>query len=233
MPRRRQRFSQLTRALKEGGAPEAGSRAAGYLAWLQGQRSINVRNEVPATGKDRIAISVIPFGASAGTGAVIDRFETTITEYSLSGIKFLGTIPVTQTGIPLAGVLLAAAGNETEPDFYPALFKVSVYRGTGATTQVTSGITGKPYKTREKRTFALPFGRTTTAKEGKTGATQTDLDKVDELEVFKSLRDAVRGATTEDKKPRSISYDPELYRLKSPSSKTVADLSAAGTISIS
>jgi hypothetical protein len=234
MSRRRQRFSNLFKVLREGGAPEAGTPAAGFLQFLQGARRVNVVNTIPEAGRDRIRIALLPFGVPVGTGTPADRYESTITKYSLSGINSRSAIPVAAGVIDIAGVRLAEAGNQVSSEYYPALFKIAVSRGADTVRTKTSAVTNKSYKTRETRTFILPFGRSTntSVKDIKTGATQSDLDKVEEIEVYRALRTTALSTTTEADKPKSVSYEPELFKQTTSNAQTVTDLIATGNLSV-
>lgn len=208
MPRRRSRYARLLRELKTtAGSPTPGSELDLFNKFLTGERKITVKNKVPAGGKDRYGVTVMPFAVTPTGDTADQRYTVSITAYSYLGLT-------TRSGLAIAdfGIGFSETGNVANPFFYPALIKPSYSSSATAESNKESAVTGKRYEYTPTRTFSIPFGRTTTTtKDAKSGTTETTITNVDELDVLKSLR-AKMNEKTGDEKPISISYEPELLK---------------------
>lgn len=210
MPRRRQRYKNLLQDLKKlnGATPDAGTDAAKFLDYLTGKNKIKIYNKVPSGGKDRFNIAVIPFAVSP-TGTTADQgYKATITAYSYAGLKG-------RTGLDIAdfGISFIEAANKNADEFYPALIKPSYSSSNNLRPATTkSAVTNKAYEYKRTRTFSIPCGRTLTVQDAKSGANETNISQVDELDTVKSLKVKMFGKTDPSNKPVSIGYEPEFFK---------------------
>lgn len=237
MPRRRQRYSKLFEKLRaQGGTAPTGtdSEVTGFYDYLLGKSGSKIKqdNAIPGEARQRYKIALIPFGLSATTNDVVNRNIAYISAYSLKAV--LGT-RVNATKADL-GIFSSDQGGEDNPSYYPALLRAS-YSRSGATTNPskTSAVTGQTYSYTPTRTFSLPFGRTTQATDAKTKTAETNLAEVDEIDVAKSVIDKLKAATNEDDRPKSVSYDPEIFKLASAGEADTTDAltdNAIGTFDI-
>ncbi|MEH1796305.1 hypothetical protein [Nostoc sp.] len=140
MPRRKERFSFLAKALKAaGGTAEAGSKLAGYKDFKDGKKTIEVTKKLTSAQRQRKKIALLPFNFTPPADLQPDNHYTTlITVYSNAG----------RTDLALTngqlGYTATAAGNISENTFYPALLRVFVPTNaeTPEITNPTSQITG-------------------------------------------------------------------------------------------
>lgn len=212
MPRRRTRFKTLSRDLKklQGRTPEAGSNEANFLDFLTGKTNIQVFNKVPEGGKVRYRISILPFALSPTGNTPDQRYKAAITAYSFAGLK-------ERTGLTIAacGIEFTVEGNKENELFYPALIKPTY---SSAATNLRpaatrSAVTNESYTHERTRTFSIPFGRTTTdVKDAQSGAAETNISDVDELDVLRSLRQELATNQNEANRPLTIGYEPELFK---------------------
>lgn len=214
MARRRQRYSRLFDKLRAQGGqvPTGTGEIAGFYDFLLGKEGSKIvqTNKIPAEARKRYKVGLIPFGVSATDTTVENRYIGYISAYSLKALKST-RVNANENDF---GHFPSDEGGEEENNYFPALLKAT-YSRSGAVTDPDkiSAVTGQPYSYTPKRTFSFPFGRTTTnTSDAKTGATETTLNNVDELDVLKSLTEKLKAGTSDASKPSSISYDPELFR---------------------
>ena len=239
MPRRRQRYSNLLAKLRDegGSAPSPGDddegRVYNFYKFLLGASSnkITQTNKMPDEGRKRFKVGLYPFAVTPATTDATSRYIGYISAYSLLGLKT--RVSGTEA---MFGHNPSDEGGEVNDAYYPALFKVS-YSKSGAATidNKTSAITKDTYKYVPKRTFSIPFGRATTSiTDSQTGAAETQISNVDELDSLKSITEEVKKGTG-DSAPLGISYDPEVFKNPASSEKdTTATLqnSAIGTFDV-
>lgn len=217
MARRKQRYSKLLEKLRaQGGSAPTGAdgELVGFYNYLLGATNSKIKhpNAIPGEARKRYKISLIPFGLSATDNTVENRNIAYISAYSLKAV--LSTrVNVNKNDL---GIFNSEDGGTDNPSYFPALLRASFSR-SGATTDPNkiSAVTGQPYSYTPKRTFSLPFGRTTTATDAKTKTAETSLAEVDEIDVAQSLITKLGEATNVDDRPTSVSYEPELFKIAS------------------
>lgn len=192
MPRSKQRFSFLSRALKAaGGTAEAGSRLAGYKDFKDGKRSITVEQKISKAERTRYAIALLPFGINLpGSVTNEDRYRATITNYSNAARTGLGL------NDSALGYTAIDAANEVNPNYYPAQLRCFIPSGE-TKTQPTSGVTGKKYSRTPGKSVTIPFGRG--------GSQAADSEQTRRL----VLAGIAKGTTAG--KASSVSYVPEYF----------------------
>lgn len=218
MPRRRKgRFSKLNEKLRGvGGVPTGTGETSEYFQYLTGQKEITVPNAIDGEARDLVDIALIPFAITPSGTTAPNRYKHGITAYSYNGL-------LTRTGnlaVSDFGIYTIESGEQVNNNYYPALLRSS-YSRSGATAQPEkrSQITNKKYNYLPKRNFSFPVGRTTAVSDAVTGATETNIQDVDELDVVRALvgwvkagkKDADTATIAEDQKAMSVSYDPEKY----------------------
>ena len=218
MPRRRRgRFSRLNEKLRGvGGVPTGTGETSEYFQYLTGQKEITIPNAIDGEARDLIDIALIPFAVTPTGVTPANRYKHGITAYSYNGLR-------TRTGnLALAdfGVYTIETGEQVNNNYYPALLRSS-YSRSGATTNPDkrSQITNKRYSYTPKRNFSFPVGRTVSVYDAETGAGESAIADVDELDVVKTLvgwlkagkKDSDTATIAENQKAMSVSYDPEKY----------------------
>ena len=218
MPRRKKgRFSKLNELLKgTGGVPTGTGATAEYFRYRTGQKEYTVPNAIDGDSRKLYDVALIPFAVTPTATTAPNRYRYSMTAYSYNGL-------LTRTGnlnIADFGVYNIASGEQDNDNYFPALLRAS-YTRSGATTNnnKTSGITGRTYSYTPNRTFSFPLGRTTEVPDAETGAAQTDIADVDELDVVKTLtgwlkagkKDTDTATIADNQKAISVSYDPEKF----------------------
>lgn len=207
MARKRSRYARLLRELKTtNGQPTADSELAKFVDFLTGKTKLTVANKLPEGYKDRFNLTVLPFAVTPTGDTASQRYKTPITRYSYAGLK--NKVNLANN---IFGIGFVADGNQEDGNFFPALIKPSYTSSQGSNPNKTSAVTGKQYNYQRTRTFSIPFGRTTQAVDAATGAAETNITDVDELDVLRSVRTAISSATNKDDLI-SMSYDAELFR---------------------
>ena len=217
MPRRRSRYARLLEDLrKEGGsAPSPGEgdegRTYNFYKFLLGASTnkITQTNKMPNGGRKRWKIGLYPFAVTPQTTDATSRYIGYISSYSLKGLK--DRVVATEADF---GHNPSDEGGEINDAYYPALLKVS-YSKSGALEipNKVSAITKETYKYVPKRTFSIPFGRSTTnTEDAQTGITETQISNVDELDALKSLTEKVKNTNEAANIPLTVAYDPELFK---------------------
>ena len=218
MPRRRRgRFSRLNEKLRGvGGVPTGTGETSEYFQYLTGQKEITIPNAIDGAARDLIDIALIPFAVTPTGVTAANRYKHGITAYSYNGLR-------TRTGnLALAdfGVYTIETGEQVNNNYYPALLRASYSRsGATANPDKRSQITNKRYSYTPKRNFSFPVGRTLSVYDAETGAAETAIAEVDELDVVKTLvgwlkagkKDTDTATIAENQKAMSVSYDPEKY----------------------
>lgn len=203
MARRRQRFADLERQLRNNGGQAAPDSLLGrYAAYKRGERKANVKRPVPAAERKRYAYAILPFNLAAPENPTnSDRYAAPITQYSERGRRRLSGITALDFGY--ADLTSVTQRND---NFYPALLKVKILDNAGAAPEnEISGITGRPYKVRVGKSYSIPFGR-----------------KVGEGNVVAQGEENRRRDLAIDIKAvpnisvPSIGYEPEIFRIGNP-----------------
>lgn len=199
MPRHRSRFSDLEKQFRQaGGVAAPGSALAKYIDFKSGKTKIDRRKgtKLTAAERKRYGVSLLPFNLDVPeTVTQANRFVASITGWSNAGRKALG---LTDTELGYAKQTVGGVSAQTEDAYYPALLKPSVSTGAAGKEGAISSITGNKYTYFECNAYSIPFGRTTTG-----GAADNEEERRD------LLTGAAKGAT---KAPRSVGYEPEVFR---------------------
>lgn len=203
MPRRRRRFSDLDRALRNlnGAEPAAGSREFHYLQFKKGADGYRIKISAAAklTPAQRVPIgaAILPFNIPVpGTVDDADRYVVALTTRANTNRKDLGL-----TNLELGYANIVDGVTNEDDKFYPAVLQLYVQTGTTATNSI-SAVTKATYPRKPGRSDGVPFGRTTA-----TAAADTE-----ELRR-KTLSIAARNATG-TVKAKSVSYMPEQFGSK-------------------
>jgi len=210
MPRNRQRFSDLDRrlALLNGAAPAPGTDLEAYLQYRTGARKVDIKNNRSSAERVTWGVGVLPFGISAeGTVTAADRYIAPVTRLSDTLRASLGL------NDNRLGHAAYDAAMKQNVGFYAALVKVQTTDVTGLTsTDPTpkSAVLNRNYKRTYGRSLVLPFGRTVTAKDAKSGATESTVDAVDEEDVRRSLTSEIK-ALSGQVTARTVSFEPEKW----------------------
>ncbi|NET91527.1 MAG: hypothetical protein F6K45_26200 [Kamptonema sp. SIO1D9] len=201
MPRHRRRFNKLFEQLRAvEGTPPADGKLGKFVDYLQGTRSITIKNNVPENARTKAGISLIPFmkkEPSADTDDV--RYQASITAFAVqkTALNFMTDA--------LTGIKNTDAANQTDSGYYPAIARISVPR-TGTPTARTSAVTGISYTPKkEYSTHGYPFGRAPASL------------AEDETE----RRTAIKGALTEGLR---VSFVPEEFHNAKAAAGSRADL---------
>lgn len=212
MPRRKQRFSRLLENLRNnGGTPTGTGPLKEFHDYLVGVNKVTQQNKIPVEGRQLYEVGLIPFAVTP-TGTTPDqRYIGTISAYSYKGLTNRAAIDVDDLGINFI-----AGGEQNNSDYYPALVKTKFDASSSTLLpEKTSAITGRKYPYKYGRTFSFPFGRTTsTTTDAQSGATETNINEVDELDVYRSVQTKLEVGTG-TAKPLSISYEPEVFKTDS------------------
>lgn len=210
MPRRRNRFAELEKQLRAaGGVAAAGSRLGNFADFKAGKRKITVSKKLTKEDKERFAYGLFPFNVgAAATPTKADRYQATVTRYSLAGAG--------DKGLSLAdlGWDEADETNKIEADYYPALIIGFTPTAGAAIDPKVSDITGDKYRKVPGRSFSLPFGRTVAAVDAITGAATGTVNGSDEEDVRKHLALKLKATALGTKACSSVSYQPEVFRGK-------------------
>lgn len=209
MPRRRNRFADLERQLRAaGGVAAPGSRLGNFADFKAGKRKIKVTQKLTATERQRVAFAAYPFNFGVpATPTAADRYQVTVTRYSLGLIKNGG---VTQNDL---GWDTRGTSTTIEPQYYPSLIKAFFPNSaTGGALTPTSAITGDEYRRIPGKSCSAPFGRTVTAKDAKDGTTTATLNASEEEDVRKHLTATLKGDANDSTVALSVSYEPEVFR---------------------
>jgi|GEM_PF-2574262 len=210
MPRKNRRFNRLFRELRGTGSgnPEDG-RTGEFLKFLKGQNKIVQQNKIPPEARELFKISLYPFALTPETTDPNNRYEANISAYSLNGLSDRAK------GLSEAklGINRIVGGERNDTGYFPALMRAT-FNASGSTVNENkvSGITKEPYRYEYGRTFSFPFGRTTTATDAKTGANETVMKDVDELDVYRFCLNDIKTPTNENEVPRSVSYEAEVFK---------------------
>lgn len=215
MPRYRQRFSDLEQQLRDNGnVATPGTRLGNYADFKAGKRKaerrkVSTADEILAK-RNRLGLSLAPFNLPFAT-AQAGRYIASITQWSNDSRNGL------TLGDPELGYARQVEGGITalgEDAFYPALIKPSIPIAGTAPSTPKSGITGTEYNYRATNSYSIPFGRV--------AADSSEQQR----RVFLTTRaKGVPGAG----KPKTVGYDPEVFRgIKTPLGEALAP-AAAGT----
>ncbi|MBD1921747.1 hypothetical protein H6F77_11655 [Microcoleus sp. FACHB-831] len=210
MPRRRNRFADLERMLRQsGGIAAAGSRVGNFAAFKAGTRKIKITQKPTAADKVRVTFGLLPFNSHVPeTVTDADRYIGVITAGSLAMAKSGG---LAKTDLGLDETKDATV---LEENYYPALVRAFFAESaTVAAIEKTSDITGDKYMKVPGKSMSAPFGRTIAALDAKKGSATASLVNSEEEDVKKH----VQAILKDDKKgtlgaARSVSYDPEVFR---------------------
>lgn len=198
MPRKRPRFADLEKQFRQaGGVAAPGSALAKFIDFKSGKTKVERRKttKLTAAERKRYGISLMPFNLDfpeAPTQA--NRYIASITGWSQEGRKALA---LTDADLGYGKQTVANVTAQTEAAYYPALLRPSVPTGAAA-REVTSSITGNKVNYVEANAYSIPFGRTTAG-----GAADS------EEERRNVLTGVAKNAT---KAPRSVGYEPEVFR---------------------
>lgn len=199
MPRHRSRFSDLEKQFRQsGGVAAPGSSLAKYIDFKSGKTKIERRKatKLTAAERKRYGVSLLPFNLDVPADVTqADRYIASITGWSQEGRKALG---LTDAQLGYAKQVVGGVAAQTEDAYYPALLRPSVGTGAEPKTGAISSITGNKYTYVEANAYSIPFGRTTTG-----GAADSEEERRD------LLAGIAKGAT---KAPRSVGYEPEVFR---------------------
>ncbi len=215
--RRRGRFSKLHEQLRKvGGVPTGTGETSEYFQYLTGQKEFTIPNAIDGAARELLDVALIPFAVTPTGTTAANRYKHGISAYSYNGLR-------TRTGnLTLAdfGVYTIETGEQVNDNYYPALLIASYSRsGAAAIPEKRSGITNKKYSYTPKRSFSFPIGRTVSVYDAETGAGESAIADVDELDVVKTLvgwlkagkKDTDTATIAENQKAMSVSYDPEKY----------------------
>lgn len=237
MPRRRKgRFSKLNELLKgTGGVPTGTGATAEYFKYRTGQKEYTVPNAIDGEARKLYDVALIPFAVTPAGTTPASRYRYSMTAYSYNGL-------ISRTGnlaIADFGVYNIASGEQDNDEYYPALLRAS-YTKSGATTNNNkeSGITGRRYSYTPNRTFSFPVGRTVSVYDAETGAAETAIAEVDELDVVKTLtgwlkagkKDTDTATIADTQKANSVSYEPEKFA--TPESNEAAPATAIPNVTV-
>ena len=212
MPRKKRRFNKLFEQLRaNGGTPTGTGRVAEFHKYITGQKKITQTNKIPVEGRELYAIGLIPFALSATTNDPSERYQATISAYSLAGLDSRANLDEEDLGINRI-----EGGEQVNSNYYPALIKAKFDAGSvGVNENKKSGITEEEYRYEYGRTFSFPFGRTTQAVDAEDGTAETSIANVDELDVYRFAQNRLGAATNAANVPRSVSYEAEVFKTAS------------------
>lgn len=195
--RKRSRFGDLERQLRDlnGGDPPVGSVLDKYLKYKKGETKLERRttNKLTAAQRKRVGYSVSGFNTdfAASPAAHAKRQIVSITTFSNTARTALG---ISNANAGYAAQTVDDVSADSDPSFFPALIKPSLPAADGK-EGTNSAITGREYTYVESRNYSIPFGR------------RAADDSEEERRAALSA-DARSSATP----PRSIGYEPEVYR---------------------
>ena len=206
MARRRSRYGRLLRELKTtGGNPTAGTELDKFLDFLTGKTKIVINNKPNEGALKRYSLGLHPFAVESADATANSRYKVQITGYSFAGISASG---LSNNDL---GLSFIEGGEEFNNDFHPALIRPSfLASGYSSNANKVSAVTGKTYNQQATRTFGIPFGRTTVAKDAADGSTTSNLAASDELDVMRYLKNKIQGGDAAASLV-SISYEPEFF----------------------
>jgi hypothetical protein len=207
--RRRERFSQLNKELRELQGGDPSTEAARYLDWRTGKRAINVRRRPDAKYLQKARNCLVPFGQTRPVAnasfSYADYYQVSYTVGSRNlGLNF----SLNDNDLGYGGEKDEA---KTDPSFYPALIKAGCRYKNATEVTDTSAITLKPYKHKPVRTLSLPFGCKRNEAEGGGGFSVTaSNEETRRRELTKTLREAnpSQGIVV------TVGYEPEVFRTK-------------------
>ena len=209
MPRRKQRFNKLFEQLRaNGGTPTGTGRVAEFHKFLTGINKVTQQNKIPVEARELYTIGLIPFALSATANTPEERYQATISAYSLAGLSNRANLTEAELGINRI-----VGGEKNSPNYFPALIRAKFNAsGTTVNENKTSGITKQNYRYEYGRTFSFPFGRTTQATDAEDGSAETSVANVDELDVFRFAQNQLNASTNAANVPKSISYEAEVFK---------------------
>lgn len=214
--RKSSRFSGLMRDLRKNGiSTDTNSANYNFHQWVIGQRKLTVERALSGAERQPVAVAIFPFCKDPlATPGAESRFVVNMTKYSYQGWKTrLEAQGISSNEL---GWLAPAPQNQRDPNFFPALMRVTMTRGATETplTNHRSGITNQEYDYIPRRTFSLPFGRTTSVKDMDTGAAVTEIQEVDYEEVTALLRYQIMGdgPASTIAGVKKLAFEPEVLR---------------------
>lgn len=211
MPRKKQRFSKLFEQLRaNGGVPSGTGKLNEFHKYLIGTNKVTQDNKIPPEARKLFSVGIIPFSLTP-TGETPDqRYVASMSAYSIKGLEARANANEADLGI-----YKIEGGESVNASFYPALIKASYNASSSAAKpEKVSQITGEKYPYKYARTFSFPFGRVAKAEDAKTGVAGTNIKDADPLDVFRDVQAKLK-AGTDAQLPKSISYEPELFRTES------------------
>ncbi|MEM8780000.1 MAG: hypothetical protein AAGF26_14235 [Cyanobacteria bacterium P01_G01_bin.49] len=170
---------------------------------------------------------MIPFALTPSGTTADQRYVTSMSAYSLKGLS--DRAAATEANL---GIYKIEGGEVSNPSFYPALIKAAYdASSSSAQPEKVSQITGEKYPYKYARTFSFPFGRVASADDAKTGTAGTAITDADELDVYRDVKTKLEAGTG-TQLPKSISYEPELFKTESDGTPYTAT-TTLGTFSVS
>jgi hypothetical protein len=159
MPRRKQQFSFLKRALRANAGGTSGKTLAAFEKFLKGETTRN-KGTIPADVRIKIKYGVYPFASDQKTTADdTEYFSVNISNFSNEWRKGKS---ISNADL---GLEPGSGSHTSSGSFYPALARVSV-AGLGAVEEKTSGITLLKYKVKAGgASYSIPFGAVITKNE--------------------------------------------------------------------
>lgn len=219
MPRRINRFNRLNKLLRatNGTIPTTGE-LSGYYKFVTGQNKIDVKRPPVKGMMKMVGVGVIPFGDYPSTGTA-SKIRVGMTVQAEIIRQKIGT----KFGDSDLGLERDESNMENNTgSFYPALIKVALSVAGANPDSETSAVTGEKYKRMKARSGSIPFGRSITsvvdANDGTTAI--TDIAKVDERDMVRTLTKKLKGSIDADRKISnatdyellSYSFESELFR---------------------
>jgi hypothetical protein len=153
MPRRKQQFSFLTRALKANGNDGKADTLLGEFKNFKSGINKRKAGAIPADARIALVLGVLPFALDLPTATPTDKdyYHVRISKWSNDWRSGAGKLTNTDLGLAKGKATMVSASN-----FYPAKVLATVFEGTPE--EKTSGITKQKYKARKSKSYSIPFG---------------------------------------------------------------------------